>query len=88
MECILGACRDVANRPEAQPYKTYGGTYARHLKNAFAMNHSLPWDKSGLTLPAGHGGAHQSDECLATEALLGGIACLAVAIARLDALEE
>lgn len=88
MECILSACREVANRPEAKPYKTYGATYARHLKNAFAMNHSLPWDKSNLGLPAGHGGAHQSDECLSVDALLGGIACLAVVIARLDALEE
>ena len=88
MECILGAYRDAANRPEAQPYKTYGGTYARRLKNAFAVNHSLPWDKAALGLPAGHGGAHQSDECLSVDALLGGIAALALAIARLDALSE
>lgn len=88
MAAILGAYREAAGRPEAQPYKTYGGTYARRLKNAFAVNHSLPWDKAALTLPAGHGGAHQSDECLSVEALLGGIAALALAIARLDTLEE
>lgn len=88
MECILGACRDAAGKPEANPYKTYGGTYARRLKNAFAINHSLPWDKEALGLPAGHGGAHQSDECVSVEALLGGIGALALAIARLDQLEE
>ena len=88
MNCILGAYRDAANRPEAMPYKTYGGTYARRLKNAFAVDHSLPWDKAALGLPAGHGGAHQSDECLSVEALLGGIAALALAVARLDELSE
>lgn len=88
MAAILGACRDAADRPEAQPYKTYGGTYARRLKNAFAMNHSLPWDCSALDLPAGHGGAHQSDECLSVDALIGGAAMLALTIARLDALTE
>ncbi len=88
MECILGAYRDAADKPEAMPYKTYGGTYARRLKNAFAVDHSLPWDKASLGLPAGHGDAHQSDECLSVEALLGGIAALALAIARLDELSE
>lgn len=88
MECILGACRDAAGNPEAKPYKTYGGTYARRLKNAFAISHSLPWDREPLGLPAGHGFAHQSDECVCVEALLGGIGALALAIARLDQLEE
>ncbi len=88
MECILGAYRDAAGKPDAQPYKTYGGTYARCLKNAFAVDHSLPWDRSALGLPAGHGGAHQSDECLSVDALLGGIAALALAVARLDQLSE
>jgi succinyl-diaminopimelate desuccinylase len=88
MNCILGAYRDAADRPEAQPYKTYGGTYARCLKNAFAVSHSLPWDKTALNLPEGHGGAHQSDECTNVEAFLGGIAGLALAVARLDELSE
>ncbi len=86
MDCILGACRDAAGLSDAQPYKTYGGTYARCLKNAFAVDHSLPWDKAVLGLPAGHGGAHQSDECLSVEALLGGTAAVALAVARLDRL--
>ncbi len=88
MECILNAYRTAAQQPDAQPYKTYGGTYARQLKNAFAVDHSLPWDKKALGLPAGHGGAHQSDEALSVDALLGGIAGLAAAIHALDALCE
>lgn len=88
MDCILGAYRDAAGKPEAQPFKTYAGTYARRLKNAFAVDHSLPWDKASLGLPASHGGAHQSDECVSVDALLGGIAALALAVARLDQLSE
>ena len=84
MNCILQSYRDAADRPDAAPYKTYGGTYARRLKNAFAVDHCLPWDRSVLDLPAGHGGAHQSDEVLCIEALLGGIKALALALGRLD----
>ncbi len=84
MNCILQSYRDAADRPDAQPYKTYGGTYARRLHNAFAVDYSLPWDKTTLGLPAGHGGAHQSDEAVSVEALLGGIKALALAIGRLD----
>ncbi len=84
MSCILQSYRDAADRPDAAPYKTYGGTYARRLRNAFAVDHSLPWDRSALNLPAGHGGAHQSDETLSIEALLGGIKALALALGRLD----
>ncbi len=84
MHCILQSYRDAANCPEAEPYKTYGGTYARCLRNAFAVDHSLPWDRGALHLPEGHGGAHQSDESLSVEALLGGIKALALALGRLD----
>ena len=84
MEIILNACREVCEKPEAMPYKTYGGTYARHLRNAFAIDHSAPWDKSGLNLPEGHGGAHQSDEVLCVDAFLSGIKALAVMIEGLD----
>ena len=86
MYCILQSYRDAANRPDAVPYKTFGGTYARRLRNAFAVNHSLPWKKAELGLPAGHGGAHQSDEVLSVDAFLGGIGALALAVGRLDAL--
>lgn len=84
MEIILSSCREVANSPEAMPYKTYGGTYARRLKNAFAISHSAPFDYSQLSLPAGHGGAHQSDEALSVSAYLDGIKTLALILGRLD----
>ncbi|MBQ1262754.1 MAG: hypothetical protein IIX89_00520, partial [Oscillospiraceae bacterium] len=84
MEIILNSCREVCSAPDAQPYKTYGGTYARHLKNAFAISHSAPWDVKALGLPAGHGEAHQSDEALKVDALLDGVKYLALMVARLD----
>lgn len=84
MEIILGSCRDVSGISDAMPYKTYGGTYARRLKNAFAISHSAPWSRAELGLPAGHGDAHQSDESLSIEAFLGGIKTLALILGRLD----
>ncbi|MEE1279241.1 MAG: M20/M25/M40 family metallo-hydrolase [Oscillospiraceae bacterium] len=84
MEIILSSCREVANAPDAMPYKTYGGTYARRLKNAFAISHSAPWSEKELALPAGHGGAHQSDEALSVSAYLDGIKTLALILGRLD----
>lgn len=85
MEIILGSCRDVSGISDAQPYKTYGGTYARRLKNAFAISHSAPWSRAQLDLPEGHGDAHQSDESLSVEAFIGGIKTLALILGRLDA---
>lgn len=85
MEIILSSCRDVSGIADAMPYKTYGGTYARRLKNAFAISHSAPWSRADLGLPAGHGGAHQSDESLSIEAFIGGIKTLALILGRLDA---
>ena len=85
MEIILNSCREACNKPGAMPYKTYGGTYARRLKNAFAISHSAPWDRKTLGLPAGHGGAHQSDETLCIDAFLDGIKALALMLGRLDA---
>ncbi len=83
-QIILNACREFSGIKDAQPYKTYGGTYARKLKNAYAIDHCLPYDKTALNLPKGHGGAHQSDEALSIEHLIGGIKTLALIIKELD----
>lgn len=85
MEIILNACREAAEIEDAQPYKTFGGTYARMLKNAFAISHSAPFDYASLNLPKGHGGAHQSDEALSVDALLKGIKSVVIMLKNLDA---
>lgn len=81
---ILDACREVCALPDAQPYLTFGGTYARRLKNAYAINHSAPFDLASLNLPKGHGGPHQSDEAISIDALILGIKTLAAIIYGLD----
>ena len=81
---ILNSCREVSGIMDAEPYKTFGGTYARRLKNAYAIKHSLPFDKSHLQLPLGHGDVHQSDEALSIDAFIGGIKVLAKIIVDLD----
>lgn len=83
-QIILNSCREVSGILDAQPYKTFGGTYARKLKNAHAIKHSLPFDINKLGLPFGHGYAHQSDEALSIDAFLGGIKVLAKTIMDLD----
>ncbi len=45
----------------AKPILMGGGTYARHLKNAFSVG-TEEGCPNGLEMPAGHGGAHQCDE--------------------------
>lgn len=81
---ILDACREVSGISDAEPYLTFGGTYARRLKNAYAINHSAPFDISTLGLPKGHGGPHQSDEALSIDAFITGIKTLAAIILGLD----
>ncbi|MDY4921398.1 MAG: DNA alkylation repair protein, partial [Phascolarctobacterium sp.] len=47
-----------------------GGTYARHLPNAFSIGTMTEPRHSSLSLPDGRGGEHQSDECLCVDDLL------------------
>ena len=55
---------------EGKPYFMAGGTYSRHLKNAFTVGGSA-FVKNPTAirpeLPVGHGGAHQRDECIPIE---------------------
>lgn len=86
LDTILNTCRACGHRPDAQPFKMGGGTYARKLKNAFALSHCLPLVEDQPELPASHGGAHQSDEFLNVQNWLGGIATLACILSNLDTL--
>ena len=67
---VIDVYRRLTGDDVAKPYYSGGGTYARHLKNAFSVGTSLP----GYPLPkmrVGHGGEHQPDECINVEGLLG-----------------
>lgn len=55
---------------KAMPYYMSGGTYSRHLKNAFTVGTSAYIAEPKALcppMPAGHGGAHQRDEAISIE---------------------
>ena len=54
--------REITGEKDAQAYTMGGGTYARHLKNAFAFGPTFP-GRNPVDIP-GHGGIHQPDEAL------------------------
>lgn len=63
----------------AKSYFMAGGTYARHLKNACAVGywaHDLDSKAMQPEMPAGHGSAHQRDECISIDAHFQGIRIL------------
>ena len=73
---ILDVYRTVSGNKEAEPFLMGGGTYARHLKNAYSVG-TVAWYRcKSPALPKGHGGAHQSDEFLCIDAFLEAIKIL------------
>lgn len=72
----------------AKPYLMSGGTYARHLKNAFPVGVSAACayqELPAFRMPEGHGGAHQRDECINIDDFFRGVRILTHALLRLDA---
>ena len=64
---------------EAKPYFMAGGTYARYLRNACAVGYwasDLQSKAVRPEMPAGHGGAHQRDECISIDSHFQGIRVL------------
>ncbi len=53
---------EITGKDEKLIYMS-GGTYARHLKNAFSIG-TEEGRPNGFTMPDGHGGAHQCDEMI------------------------
>ncbi len=68
---------------DSKPKLSYGGTYARHLKNAVSIGTYIPTTPK-LDLPDGHGGVHQPDEVLDVEGLLKSIEVLTHMILKAD----
>ena len=63
------------NEAKAKPYIMGGGTYAYHLKNAYAVGFSV-WKNSDMEFPEGHGGCHQPDEHISLSGICEGAALL------------
>ena len=73
---------EAAGADDCQPFYMRGGTYCKYLPNAYATGTQL--NAVRPQLPAGHGGAHQADECLVVDAYLDGMAVLAHMALTLD----
>ena len=73
---IMDAFRSATGETEAKHFYMKGGTYCKYLPNAFATGASYRGEAGELELPAGHGGAHQSDERVNINGLLNGTAIL------------
>ena len=77
---ILDVYRTVSGQRDAVPFLMGGGTYARHLKNAYSVGTAAWYKCKSPVLPKGHGGAHQSDEFLCIDAFLEAIKILTATI--------
>lgn len=75
---------------ETKPFYSGGGTYARHLKNAYSIGVSVPYIKKQMTFSPGHGEIHQSDEAVSLAALLESlsVAALMVCASELAFIEQ
>lgn len=69
---------------ERDIYTTRAGTYARMLKNAFAVGVDVPKTLPPADFPQGHGLVHQPDECISIKGLMDGIRLLAMMIFMAD----
>ena len=85
-QIMVDICRELTGQ-ERSVYRMAGGTYARYLKNAFAVgvtdaipNHT----ESILEMPEGRGGAHQRDECINIDHFFQGVRILTHAVIQCD----
>lgn len=84
VHALLSAYRETTGNEQARPFYMDGGTYSKYLVNAFTTGASTSGDISVLNLPAGHGRAHASDECVCIDGLIDGISVICVMAQALD----
>ena len=67
---LMRAYREVTGECDADFYYSGGGTYAKHLENAFSIGMSRDRDSDYEDLGAGHGSEHQPDEFINIDGFL------------------
>lgn len=72
---LLDAFRRLTGNEQAMPYRSLGGTYARHLPAAYSVGTSVDRARPAL-IPEGHGGAHAPDEYICEDSLLASLRIL------------
>lgn len=83
IKAVMEAFAKVTGDAEKKPYLSFGGTYARFLKNAISTGTHLRVTPP-LSMPEGHGSVHQPDETLDIEGFLHGIEILSHMIIKAD----
>ena len=83
-EALLNAYRTVTGQTAAEPFVMSGGTYAKHFPLAFPIGTSVFPHGSTLSVPKGHGGAHQPDEFLPVDGFLRALPVLVCMILDAD----
>lgn len=79
-------CRNASRvlGSEQRPFSQAGGTYAWWMPNAFAAGPGIHGSPQELFAEAGHGGAHQPDECVSIEGLMKGIRIYILSLLEID----
>lgn len=80
---LLEIYREFTGEDSAEPYVNAGGTYAKYLPCAVETGPQL-WKTIPFHMPAGHGGAHQPDECVSVDGLLEAIELTAEMLLECD----
>ena len=77
-EVLLASYRRLTGVTDAKPYRSGGGTYARHLPRAFSHGLTVPGigPSPAAILGEGHGDPHRPDECIPVESYLAAMRIL------------
>ena len=82
---LLDAFARVTGNTELRPYRSGGGTYAKHLPNAYSVGeHYSPGVPRPDFIPENHGGAHAPDEYITASSLLDSLRILMEYITTVD----
>lgn len=83
---LLDAFARVTGNTALRPFRSGGGTYARHLPNAYSVGeHYAPDASKPAFIPENHGGAHAPDEYITAQSLLDSLRILTEYITTADA---
>ena len=85
-DAMLDVYKHFSGDENAKPTYISGGTYSRHLKNAFSIGNYAPYKAVKPDFPEGHGSYHQPDEAIDIEALLESIKIIIFFILECDAI--
>lgn len=86
IQACLKAYSDFTDDKKPTIYINAGGTYARKLPCAAEIGTTLKWGAPSNT-PQGHGGAHQSDECISIDGFLQALELTLLMIIKCEKLE-